>query len=115
MPLTGAHLWADRFDGGLEDVFDLQDKVTASVVGAIEPALRGSGNSSLGRAPQLSISAHTTSTYVRCRWGALWYRGLQFKYAGLLRQAIARDPNFGPALAGSGMAHLPTHHGRLGR
>src|SRR5262249_21573460 len=35
--LTGAHLWADRFDGGLEDIFELQDSVTASVVGAIAP------------------------------------------------------------------------------
>jgi TolB-like protein len=35
--LTGAHLWADRVDGGLEDIFDLQDNVTASVVGAIAP------------------------------------------------------------------------------
>jgi adenylate cyclase len=34
---TGAHLWADRFDGGLGDIFDLQDKVTESVVGAIAP------------------------------------------------------------------------------
>jgi tetratricopeptide (TPR) repeat protein len=32
---TGAHLWADRFDGALEDIFDLQDQVTTSVVGAI--------------------------------------------------------------------------------
>jgi adenylate cyclase len=37
---TGAHLWADRFDGSLEDVFDLQDKVAISVVGVIEPTLR---------------------------------------------------------------------------
>src|SRR5262249_37560212 len=36
---TGAHLWADRFEGGLEDIFDLQDQVTASVVGAIAPKL----------------------------------------------------------------------------
>src|SRR5262249_2346397 len=36
---TGAHLWADRFDGGLEDIFDLQDRVTVSVVGAIAPKL----------------------------------------------------------------------------
>jgi adenylate cyclase len=35
-----AHLWADRFDGGLEDVFDPQDQVKASVVAAIEPHLR---------------------------------------------------------------------------
>jgi adenylate cyclase len=37
---TGAHLWADRFDGTLQDVFDLQDQIAESVVGAIEPNLR---------------------------------------------------------------------------
>jgi len=36
---TGGHLWADRFDGGLTDIFDLQDRVTESVVGAIAPAI----------------------------------------------------------------------------
>src|SRR5262249_15144201 len=40
--LTGTHLWADRFDGSLEDVFDLQDKVASSVAGVIEPTLRQS-------------------------------------------------------------------------
>jgi hypothetical protein len=37
---NGAHLWADRFDGGLEDIFDLQDEITANVVGAIAPRLQ---------------------------------------------------------------------------
>ena len=37
---TGAHLWADRFDGPLEDVFELQDRVASSVAGVIEPALQ---------------------------------------------------------------------------
>jgi tetratricopeptide (TPR) repeat protein len=37
---SGAQLWADKFDGALDDVFDLQDQITASVVGAIEPSLR---------------------------------------------------------------------------
>ena len=37
---TGAHIWADRFDGVIENIFDLQDEITASVVGAIEPHLR---------------------------------------------------------------------------
>jgi TolB-like protein/class 3 adenylate cyclase len=36
---TGTHLWADRFDGSLEDIFDLQDQVAASVVGALAPRL----------------------------------------------------------------------------
>ena len=38
--LSGTHLWADRFDGSLEDVFELQDKVAISVAGVIEPALQ---------------------------------------------------------------------------
>jgi len=36
---SGTHLWADRFDGSLEDVFELQDRVAVSVAGVIEPAL----------------------------------------------------------------------------
>ena len=38
--LTGAHLWADRFDGSLEDIFELQDRVAISVAGVIEPTLQ---------------------------------------------------------------------------
>ena len=37
---SGAHLWADRFDGSLDDVFDLQDKVALSIAGVIEPTLQ---------------------------------------------------------------------------
>jgi adenylate cyclase len=48
--LTGTHLWADRFDGSLEDVFDLQDKVASSVAGVIEPALQAAETArSVGR------------------------------------------------------------------
>ena len=39
---TGAHLWADRFDGALEDVFDLQDQITDRVVAAVEPSVQKS-------------------------------------------------------------------------
>ena len=37
---SGAHLWADKFDGSLDDVFELQNQVTANVVGAIEPSIK---------------------------------------------------------------------------
>jgi len=37
---TGVHVWADRFEGALDDVFDLQDRLTARVVGAIAPKLQ---------------------------------------------------------------------------
>ena len=55
---TGAHLWADRFDGELEDVFDLQDQVTASVVGAIEPKLRAGRDRARQRKPTESLDAY---------------------------------------------------------
>ena len=39
---TSAHIWADRFDGALDDIFELQDQVASNVAGAIEPKLRQS-------------------------------------------------------------------------
>ena len=55
---TGAHLWADRFDGSLEDVFDLQDKVAISVAGVIEPTLEAHEISRSGRRPTHDLTAY---------------------------------------------------------
>jgi hypothetical protein len=55
---TGAHLWADRFDGGLDDIFDLQDKVAASVVGAIAPKLEQAEIERAKRKPTESLDAY---------------------------------------------------------
>ena len=56
--LTGVHLWADRFDGALEEIFDLQDQVTASVVGTIEPRLQQAEIERAGRKPTESLDAY---------------------------------------------------------
>ena len=64
---TGAHLWADRFDGTLEDVFDLQDQVTASVVGG-DPAKSPSRRRSSGRSGSRRRTCRPmTSCCARCR------------------------------------------------
>ena len=55
---TGAHLWADHFDGGLEDIFDLQDQVAASVVGAIAPKLEQAEIERAKRKPTESLDAY---------------------------------------------------------
>jgi len=55
---TGAHLWADRFDGTLEDVFDLQDQVTVSVVSAIAPKLEQVEIERAKRKPAESLDAY---------------------------------------------------------
>ncbi|RAZ82395.1 adenylate/guanylate cyclase domain-containing protein [Mesorhizobium hawassense] len=55
---TGAHLWADRFDGGLEDVFDLQEEVTRNVVGAIAPKLEQAEIERAKRKPTERLDAY---------------------------------------------------------
>jgi adenylate cyclase len=55
---SGAHIWADRFEGGLEDIFDLQDRFTSSVVGAIEPALRAAEMKRAQAKPTESLNAY---------------------------------------------------------
>ena len=55
---SGTHLWADRFDGKLEDVFDLQDKVASSVAGVIEPALQAAETARSASRPTNDLSAY---------------------------------------------------------
>ena len=55
---TGTHLWADRFDGAMKDIFDLQDHITASVVGAIAPKLEQAEIDRAMRKPTESLDAY---------------------------------------------------------
>jgi TolB-like protein len=55
---TGGHLWADRFDSGLEDIFDLQDQVAASVVGAMGPKLEQAEIERARRKPTTNLNAY---------------------------------------------------------
>jgi TolB-like protein/class 3 adenylate cyclase len=55
---NGAHIWTDRFDGALDDIFELQDQVAISVVGAIEPRLRVSEIERANRKPPQSLDAY---------------------------------------------------------
>jgi TolB-like protein len=64
---TGAHLWADRFDGMLEDVFDLQDQITVSVVSAIAPKLEQAEIERAKRKPTENLDAYDYYL-VDCHW-----------------------------------------------
>jgi class 3 adenylate cyclase/predicted ATPase len=94
---TGAHLWADHFDGPLEDVLELQDKVAASVTGVIEPALQEAETARSTARPTTDLTAY--DLYLRAH--ALYLSSARKipEVLGLLEQAIARDADFGPALA----------------
>jgi hypothetical protein len=56
--LNGTHLWADRFDGSLEDIFELQDKVAISVAGVIEPALQAAEIRRASERPTQDLTAY---------------------------------------------------------
>ena len=91
---TGTHLWADRFDGSLEDVFELQDKVATSVAGVIEPTLQAAETARAAHRPTNDLTAY--DLYLRAYALDLTSAPEALR---LLDQAIERDPHYGPALA----------------
>ncbi len=93
---TGAHLWADRFDGLLDDIFALQDKVTSSVVAAIAPRLVQAEIDRSERKPTQSLDA--VDLYYRAinSLRSLTRQGNEDALR-LARQAILLDPNFAAA------------------
>jgi adenylate cyclase len=94
---SGAHLWADRFDGSLEDVFELQDKVAISAAGVIEPALQAAETARLANRPTADLNAY--DLYLRA-YAMVWSSARQIPEAlQLMERAIVRDPHYGPALA----------------
>jgi TolB-like protein/class 3 adenylate cyclase len=95
--VTGTHLWADRFDGLIEEVFELQDKVASSVAGVIEPALQAAETArSAGRRTD-DLTAY--DLYLRAYAMTLSSTREVPEALRVLEQAIARDPRYGPALA----------------
>jgi adenylate cyclase len=93
---TGAHIWADRFDGALEDVFDLQDQVTESVVSAIAPKLEQAEIERARRKPTESLDAY--DYYLRgLRSLHRWTREDNRDAIVLFNKAIELDPNFASA------------------
>ena len=102
---SGAHLWADRFDGALEDVFDLQDQVAISVAGVIEPALEAAEVRRSASRPTKDLSAY--DLYLRAL--ATYYpitRERIFKTLELLQPAIVIDRHYGLALSWAAMCHM---------
>lgn len=95
---TGIELWADRFDGHLSRIFDVEDRITEAVIGVVEPQIRKSEIERSRRRRPGSLSAYD-----------LYLQALPNIYAsaphrwnealGLLLRAIELDPGFAPALA----------------
>jgi TolB-like protein len=93
---TAAHLWADRFDRAIENIFDLQDRLTASVVGAVAPQLQQAEMERAKRKPTESLDVYD-----------IFFRGMASLYQwtlegtgealDLFHRAVELDPDFASA------------------
>jgi adenylate cyclase len=102
--ISGAHLWADHFDGSLEDVFELQDNVASSVAGVIEPTLKVAETRRSAELPTNDLTAY--DLYLRAQADAeSWEKERVLRALDLLGQALERDPHYGSALAQASMCH----------
>ncbi len=92
---AGAQVWTGRFDGDLADIFDLQDRLTEAVVGAIEPSLRLAEVARARARPTESLTAY--DLYLRALPHRFATREGNEESLRLLRRAIALDPGFAAA------------------
>lgn len=101
---TGNHIWADRFDAELQDVFDLQDRVTSSVIGAIYPSIRSAEIERSSRKKPQDLNAYDYAMRAMPHVWAL-EKDESAKAIELLDQAIALDPKYPLALSLAGWCH----------
>ena len=95
---NGTHLWADRFDGALEDVFELQDRVTANVVGIIAPRVEQAEIERVRSKPAGNLEAY--DLVLRAVALTRTLRRPEMEQAlGLLRQAVQIDPSYARGMA----------------
>jgi TolB-like protein/class 3 adenylate cyclase len=92
---TGQHLWADKFDGALEDIFDLQDHVTSSVIGLIAPKIE---QAEIERARQKPTDRLDSYDFF-LRGMALTNKRALAEARDFFGKAYERDPEYGPAYA----------------
>ena len=105
---SGAHLWADRFDGDASDVFELQDRITESVVAAIEPTLQVAEVERRRNSRPRELDAYD----LVLRAYSLRYEFTPESIAAALDcldQALTIDPNYAPATAAAAYCHALRH------
>jgi adenylate cyclase len=111
---NGAHLWADRYDRDLTDIFAVQDEVTRHIVDALKVKLTSVEEARIADIPTKSLEAH--DLFLRGReliLGRKWTREIFDQLVALMTRAIQLDPNYAEAYAGLGFAHNMDFHNRF--
>jgi adenylate cyclase len=96
---TGRRVWAEKFDGDLEDIFDLQDLITGNIVAAIEPSLRAVEIERARAKPTTSLDAYDMYLRALAEMHTFTAQGYQ-RARELLQKAVDQDPAFAEAWAG---------------
>jgi TolB-like protein/cytochrome c-type biogenesis protein CcmH/NrfG len=106
---TGSHIWAERYDRELADVFAVQDEITESIVAAIEPQLYAAENFRARRKPPGSLDAWDLVMRALSHYWRVTRQDNVVAQA-LLEKAIAIDPNYGQALGVLATSHTFSAH-----
>ena len=106
---TGSHLWAERYDRGLADVFAVQDEITEAIVAAIEPQLYAAENFHAQRKPPESMDAWDLVMRALSHYWRVTRQDNVVAQA-LLEKAISIDPNYGQALGVLATSHTFSAH-----
>jgi TolB-like protein/Tfp pilus assembly protein PilF len=95
---NGAHIWAEKFDGALDDIFELQDRVAANVAGVVEPRLRLSEIERANRKPTQDLDAYELYLQALGHFHKFKKDDIN-KAVNLAKQALAIDPAYASAAA----------------
>jgi adenylate cyclase len=101
---SGAHVWSSRYDGTVDDIFDLQDRITEQLAGAIQPSIRIAEVERARRKRPQDLGAYDYTMRAMPHVWAL-EKGESTKALDLLEKALAIDPNYPLALSLAGWCH----------
>ena len=110
---SGGHLWAERYDRDLTDIFEVQDDVTQQIVGALKVTLSEAEKSLILDGGTKNVDSH--DLFLRGRellFGPKRDREIFDQSTACFRRAIELDPNYAGPYAGLGMAYILDHQNR---
>jgi adenylate cyclase len=110
---TGGHLWAERYDRDLTDIFEVQDDVTQQIVGALKVTLSAAEKSLIVGSGTRNVEAHDLFLKGReLMLGLKKDREIFERWMACFRQSVALDPNYSDAYAGLSMGYTLDHQNR---